>query len=44
MWQHPNVPDAAVILAGKDGEDAKYFLERDVVRAIRLAQGKSEES
>jgi predicted RNA binding protein YcfA (HicA-like mRNA interferase family) len=44
MWQHPNVPDAEVILAGKDGEDAKNYQERDVLRAIRRAQGKREQS
>ena len=44
MWQHPGAPNAAVIVAGKDGDDAKRYQERDVLRAIREAQGKREES
>ncbi|MDQ2654518.1 MAG: type II toxin-antitoxin system HicA family toxin [Chloroflexota bacterium] len=44
MWQYPGVPDVAVILAGKDGDDAKSYQERDVLRAIREALGKRERS
>lgn len=42
MWKHPDVPDLAVILAGKDGDDAKTYQERDVLRAIGQAENKRE--
>lgn len=42
MWKHPDVPDLAVILAGRDGDDAKTYQERDILRAIREAQSKRE--
>jgi hypothetical protein len=44
MWKHPDLPDSSVILAGKDGDDAKSYQERDVLRAIREAQNKREHS
>lgn len=39
LWQHLGVPDVAVTLAGKDGDDAKSYQERDVRNAIHQAQG-----
>jgi predicted RNA binding protein YcfA (HicA-like mRNA interferase family) len=44
MWKRPDLPDSSVILAGKDGDDAKSYQERDVLRAIREAQNKREHS
>ena len=29
-WEHPNVPEAGVTLAGKDGDDAQRYQEKDV--------------
>lgn len=44
MWKHADVPNLAVILAGKDGEHAQTYQERDVLRAIRDVQNRREQS
>ena len=39
FWQHPSVPGIGVAMCGKDGEDAKRYLEKKVERAIKNAGG-----
>jgi len=44
-WEHPLVPGEEVTLAGKDGDDAKFYQEKDVrdaVAALREAQAAQE--
>ena len=36
-WSHTAVPDVMIRLAGNDGQDAKPYQERDVARAVSLA-------
>ncbi len=38
-WQHDAV-QRTIILAGNDGDDAKQYQEKDVMRAAREAQTK----
>lgn len=38
IWKHPLVPDLEVNLAGKDGNDAKHYQERDVREALRRSR------
>jgi len=40
-WEHPLIPGEEVTLAGKDGDDAKFYQEKDVrdaLEALRAAQ------
>ncbi len=38
FWTHPAAPEAAVTLAGQDGDDAQPYQERQVAGAIRRAR------
>lgn len=38
VWKHPRLRFIRLTLAGKDGDDAKGYQERDVEEAIRLAK------
>lgn len=40
-WEHPDVPEVGVTLAGKDGDDAQRYQERDV--RVNVARVKDEE-
>lgn len=33
-WYHPQFPDIRVLIAGHDGDDARYYDERNVLGAI----------
>ncbi len=33
-WKHPQLPEA-IIMAGKDGDDAKLYLENQVDQAVK---------
>jgi predicted RNA binding protein YcfA (HicA-like mRNA interferase family) len=35
VWKHPLVPGISVIIAGKDGADAKLYQENQVRRALQ---------
>ena len=37
-WEHPKLPGYAVNIAGKDGDDAKPYQEKDVYEAIQRAR------
>lgn len=34
-WTHPLMPDDPITVAGKDGDDALRYLERQVERALK---------
>ncbi|HET8631810.1 MAG TPA: type II toxin-antitoxin system HicA family toxin [Thermomicrobiales bacterium] len=38
MWQHPDVPAAIVGLDGRDGDDAKRYMETNLRKAIAQVQ------
>jgi predicted RNA binding protein YcfA (HicA-like mRNA interferase family) len=38
IWQHPLLVEEDIILAGKDGNDAKPYQEQDVRRVIRAVR------
>ncbi len=39
-WQHPDLPEFPVNLAGQDGEDAKPYQEKDVRQALAALRRK----
>jgi predicted RNA binding protein YcfA (HicA-like mRNA interferase family) len=42
-WVHPLLPDDPLTIAGKDGDDAKFYLEQQVnKRLAKLRQIKEE--
>jgi predicted RNA binding protein YcfA (HicA-like mRNA interferase family) len=40
-WYHPLL-DEIVALSGKDGNDAKFYQEKDVLQAIQIVKQKGE--
>ena len=40
-WYHPLL-DGIVALSGKDGNDAKFYQEKDVLQAIQIVKQKGE--
>ncbi|MBD2610808.1 MAG: type II toxin-antitoxin system HicA family toxin [Nostoc sp. ZfuVER08] len=42
FWTHPLIPDEPVTIAGKDGDDAPRYLEKQVNRVLKQL-GKIEE-
>lgn len=42
-WIHPNLPELPVTLAGKDGKDAKPYLEKLVNDALQQLEDKEQE-
>ncbi|WP_315791838.1 type II toxin-antitoxin system HicA family toxin [Fischerella sp. JS2] len=34
FWTHPLIPDEPVTIAGKDGDDARRYLEKQVNRVL----------
>ncbi len=39
VWTHPTLPEIEVILAGKDGNDAKPYQVKDVQNALKELMG-----
>ncbi|MFM7425080.1 MAG: type II toxin-antitoxin system HicA family toxin [Elainella sp.] len=39
-WVHPNLPELPITLAGKDGKDAKPYLEKLVNDTLKRLQDK----
>ncbi len=39
-WQHPDLPEFPVNLAGQDGDDAKPYQEKDVRQALAALRRK----
>jgi len=35
VWSHPLLPDEPVTIAGKDGDDAKQYLEQQVNKRLK---------
>ncbi|MGV0102759.1 YcfA family protein [Nostoc sp. DSM 114160] len=35
FWTHPLIPDEPVTIAGKDGDDAPRYLEKQVNRVLK---------
>ncbi len=35
FWNHPLIPDEPVTIAGKDGDDAPRYLEKQVNRVLK---------
>lgn len=35
FWTHPLIPDESVTIAGKDGDDAPQYLEKQVNRVLK---------
>lgn len=40
VWRHPNVADV-ITIAGKNGDDAQAYQEKQVREAIRMAKDES---
>jgi predicted RNA binding protein YcfA (HicA-like mRNA interferase family) len=44
QWQHEQLPEDPITIAGKDGSDARLYLERQVARTLKkLADLKEDE-
>ena len=41
VWQHDQLPNKSVTIAGHDGDDAKKYMEKDVADAIRELEQQS---
>lgn len=41
-WLHPDLPELPITLAGKDGKDAKPYLERLVNQALQQLDDKEQ--
>jgi len=41
-WKHPKL-SKAIIIAGKDGDDAKTYLEKQVNQSLEVLKGLEEE-
>ncbi|GAB4292752.1 MAG: hypothetical protein Fur0025_28610 [Oscillatoriaceae cyanobacterium] len=41
-WIHPDLPELPLTLAGKDGNDAKLYLEKLVNDALQQLEGKEQ--
>lgn len=35
-WIHPLLPNEPITIAGNDGDDAKLYLEREVLRKLEI--------
>jgi predicted RNA binding protein YcfA (HicA-like mRNA interferase family) len=44
FWTHPLIPDEPVTIAGKDGDDAPRYLEKQVNRVLKQLGEIEEES
>jgi hypothetical protein len=38
MWEHARLPEITVVLAGRDGDDADHYQEKQIREAIARAQ------
>ncbi|BBD66669.1 YcfA family protein [Nostoc commune NIES-4072] len=43
FWTHPLIPDEPVTIAGKDGDDAPRYLEKQVNRVLKQLEEIEEE-
>ncbi|MBD2530880.1 type II toxin-antitoxin system HicA family toxin [Nostoc flagelliforme FACHB-838] len=43
FWTHPLIPDEPVTIAGKDGDDAPQYLEKQVNRVLKQLEKIEEE-
>lgn len=41
IWTHPLLPDEPIIIAGKDGDDAKRYLEQQVNQRLKKLENLS---
>lgn len=35
FWTHQEIPDEPITIAGKDGDDAPQYLEKQVMKALK---------
>jgi predicted RNA binding protein YcfA (HicA-like mRNA interferase family) len=35
VWSHPDLPDESITIAGKDGDDARLYLEKEVNQKLK---------
>lgn len=39
VWKHPALPQVRITIAGKDSDDAKYYLIEEVQKALDQLKG-----